>query len=160
MKLSASSRAYVAEQVKECFVEDLRAAEKAVEEAKEALNGRFEKFEKDLSKLSDGWMDEVEKLVKRHGLHWAKGKGRDAGAHVQVLDGHSSYRDVDGDSFVETADKTAVFEAEWARRDVIDRIEKAVRKALYEIEVHGRKSDLEDIVRRVVAEARNEKKGE
>lgn len=159
MKLSASSRDYVAEQVRNEFEKDLRAADKALEEANKAAEDRYGKFEKDLLAMSKGWIGEIDGLAKKHGLHWAEEKGPAHGAYVEIHDCESTYRNIDRDSFAETSGHTPeIVRAKDARRAIIDGIGSAVQKALFEIEVHGKKDTLQEIVDRVIAGVRTEVK--
>lgn len=157
MKLSASSRAYVAEQVRRGFAEELRAADKAVEDAEKAKNAPYEALEEDLEKLSPAWMGEFERLMEKHGLHWNRGKGPADGACVKVFDGDGPYDRIDYMSFAETCDSTEIDKAKEACDGVRDRIEKAVQKALFEVEVHGKKDTLQKIVEQVIREIKEGK---
>ena len=156
MKLSAMSREYVAEQVREAFGDDLRKAEEALSAAKKVLEDKYSRFDRDLEKAKSSWMADVAKLVSRHGLHWAGGVGPENGAHVDMHAGSSCYSEISRSSFDETSDKAVKRESE-AVEKVRSRIKEAVRKALFEIEVKGRKETLNEIVEQVIRETREGK---
>ena len=156
MKLSAMSRDYVAKQVREAFGDDLRKAEKALNDAEKALEDRYSRFDKDLEKAKSAWMADVAKLVSKHGLHWTGCVGPENGAHVDVHAGSSCYSEISRSSFDETSDEAVKPEAK-AVEKVRTQVEEAVSKALFEIEVRGRKSDIEQIVASVIAEIKEEK---
>lgn len=157
MKLSASSRAYVAEQVRKEFGDELRAAEKRYDDAEKAENAVFERLEKELEKVSARWMDEFEKLMKKVGLRWNEGKGPENHAYIRVFDAGGSYDRIDRYSFVESSDTAAAKEAQSAVDAVKGQIEKAVQKALFEIEIHGKKDTLQEIVEQVIKEIKEGK---
>lgn len=156
MKLSAMSREYVAKQVRGAFGDDLRKAEEALSAAEKALADRYSRFDKDLEKAKSAWMAEVAKLASKHGLHWAGCVGPENGAHVDVHAGSSCYSEISRSSFDETSDEAVKREAE-AVEKVRTQVEEAVRKALFEIEIKGRKDTLNEIVEQVIRETREGK---
>ena len=156
MKLSAMSRDYVAKQVREAFSDDLRKAEEALRAAEKALADRYSRFDRDLEKAKSSWMADVVKLVNKHGLHWADYTGPEHGGHIDVHAGSSCYSEISRSSFDETSDEAVKRESE-AVEKVRSQIEEAVRKALFEIELKGRKDTLNEIVEQVIRETREGK---
>ena len=156
MKLSAMSREYVAKQVREAFGDDLRKAEEALSAAEKVLADKYSRFDRDLEKAKSSWMAEVAKLMNKHGLHWADRFGPENGAHVDVHAGSSCYSEISRDSFDETSDKAVKPEAE-AVEKIRTQAGEAVRKALFEIELKGRKDTLNEIVEQVIREIKEGK---
>ena len=156
MKLSAMSRDYVAKQVREAFGDDLRKAEEALRAAEKALADKYSRFDKDLEKAKSAWSADVAKLVSRHGLHWSDGVGPEHGAHVDLFARESIYSGISRESFDETSDEAVKPEAK-AVEEVRSQIEEAVRKALFEIELKGRKDTLNEIVEQVIREIKEGK---
>lgn len=158
MKLSANAREFVSLNVKKEFAKDLKEAEANVKRIEDEQKATFERFEKDLKKVLDACALEVSKLVKKHNLTWRGNKGPDNGAHVSALEDDSRYNDVDANSFNEThCEGIRISAANGAVTEVKDRITRATAKALFEIEVHGKKDTLEEIVAQVIREIREEK---
>ena len=150
MKLSANSKDWVAKSVRDAFAEELKKANDAVEAEVGRREELFRSFRAEADKVLDEAKKEVEKIVKRMKLTFHDGKRID---HLAVFAGDSRYDTVDADTFEETRDCCEKLH-ELRRRvgEVEDDIRTAVSKALFEIEIRGRKSDLEQIVSDVIAE--------
>ena len=150
MKLSANSKEWVAKSVRDAFAEELKKANDAVKTEKDRREELIKSFRAEADKVLDEAKKEVEKIVKRMKLTFHDGKRID---HLAVFAGDSRYDTVDADTFEETRDCCEkLHELRQRVVEVEDDIRTAISKALFEIEIGGRKSDLEQIVSDVIAE--------
>lgn len=155
MKLSATSREYVAKQVKNAFAEELKKANDAVEAERSRREELFKSVRAEVDKVLDGAKREVEKVVKRMKLTFHGDKCID---HLEVFASPSHYDSIDADTFEETRECCEKMQELHHRVSKIEAdIRAAVSKALFEIEISGRKSDLEQIIANVIAEIKEGK---
>lgn len=163
MKLSANAREFVTERVKEAFGKEMEEADGRIDALERSRTEKWGKFEADLGKLQAKWAKDAVALAARHGLTWQGYCGPDRGLRVTVLADGGRYDEVSRRSFVETYpvdrdDTDEVVALRKAGADVRWKIGRAVREALFEIEVHGRKSTLDQIVADVTARIHKEGK--
>ena len=151
MKLSTNARDWVAQSVKNAFAEELKKANDAVEAEEARRKELFRSFRAGVDKVLAEAKKEVEKIVKRMKLTFRDGKCID---HLAVLDGDTYFNTIDTSTFEETTvDSCKKMKELQDRRDGIEtNIRTAVSKALFEIEIRGHKSDLEQIISNVIAE--------
>ena len=150
MKLSANSKEWVAKSVRNAFAEELKKANDAVEAEMSRREELFGSFRAEVDKVLGEAKKEVEGVVKRMKLTFHDGKRID---HLAVLASDSRYDTVDTDTFEETRDSCEKLH-DLRRRvgEVEADIRTAVSKALFEIEVNGRKDTLATIVDQVIGE--------
>ena len=150
MKLSKNSKEWVEKSVRDAFAEELKKANDAVEAEVGRREELFRSFRAEADKVLDEAKREVEKIVKRMKLTFHDGKRID---HLAVFASNSHYDTVVADTFEETRDCCEKLHELRQRVGKIKAdIRTAVSKALFEIEIRGRKSDLEQIVSDVIAE--------
>ena len=158
MKLSADAREFVSLNMKKEFAKDLKEAEANVKRVEDDQKAAFERFEKNLREVLDACALEVFKLAEKHGLTWCVNKGPDNGAYVSAHGDGARYNDVDAQSFNETrCDGIRISAARGAVTEIKGRIVRATAKALFEIEVYGKRDRLDEIVAQIVKEIREEK---
>lgn len=150
MKLSKNSKEWVAKSVRDAFAEELKKANDAVKAEEDRREELFRSFRAEADKVLDEAREEVEKIVKRMKLTFRNGKRID---HLAVFAGDSRYDTVDADTFEETRDCCEKLH-ELRRRvgEIEADIRTAVSKALFEIELNGRKDTLATIVDQVIRE--------
>lgn len=159
MKLSANARAFVMEQVKSAFAEEYKKAEEAKSTAEEKADKKWKAFEKDLSVVAEKARREAMAVIKKHGLTMSDHDDNEI-TTVRFQLTESYYSSIDFNSFMETSDGPAnpeIIKATKAIAAVNDKIQKATSKALFEIEVHGKKDTLEEIVSEVIKSIKEEK---
>ena len=150
MKLSANSKEWVAKSVGDGFAEELKEANDADKTEEDRRNELIKSFRAEADKVLDEAKKEVEKIVKRMKLTFHDDKRID---HLAVFASDSRYDTVDAGTFEETRDcGERLHELRQRVGEVEADIRTAVSKALFEIEVRGRKSDLEQIVSDAIAE--------
>ena len=150
MKLSKNSKEWVAKSVRDAFAEELKKANDAVKAEEDRRKELIRGFRAEVDKILDEAKKEVEKIVKRMKLTFHDGKRVD---HLAVFAGDSRYDYVDADTFEETRDCCEkLHELRQRVGEVEADIRTAVSKALFEIELNGRKDTLATIVDQVVRE--------
>lgn len=155
MKLSSNAKNWVASSVRNAFAEELTKANAAVEAEENRRKELIKSFRAEVDKVLGEAKKEVEKIVKRMKLTFRTGKRVD---HLDVFASDGRYDSIGADSFVETHDYCEKMH-ELRRRvnDVEADIRAAVSKALFEIEVHGKRDTLESIVAEVIKEIKENK---
>lgn len=155
MKLSSNAKDWVASSVRNAFAEELTKANAAVEAEENRRKELIKSFRAGVDKVLGEAKKEVEKIVKRMKLTFRTGKRVD---HLDVFASDGRYDSIGADSFVETHDYCEKMH-ELRRRvnDVEADIRTAVSKALFEIEVHGKRDTLESIVAEVIKEIKENK---
>ena len=150
MKLSANSKEWVAKSVRGAFAEELKKANDAVEAEVSRREELFGSFRAEVDRVLASARKEVEGIVKRMKLTFHDDKRID---HLAVFASDSRYDTVDADTFEETRDCCEKLH-ELRRRvgEIEADIRTAVSKALFEIELNGRKDTLVTIVDQVVRE--------
>lgn len=159
MKLSVNARAFVMDQVKSAFAEEYKKAEEAKSTAEEKADKKWKTFEKDLSAVAEKARREAMAIIKKHGLTISDPDDKEITA-VRFQLTESCYSSIDSNSFKETSDRSANPEILKANKDIAtvnNKIQKATSKALFEIEVHGKKDTLEEIVSEVIKSIKEEK---
>ena len=165
MKLSSLAKDHVKDEVKNAFAADLKAAEDDLTNAKAEAQVRWTRFSEEFDEMLEPMNDKLQKLVKKHKLTPC---GRCCGTdfskysvalRAQLLHDDSWYGAIDQSSFTETSESKCqeVRDAENKLCDVKDQITKACNKALYEIEVHGKRDTLQTIVEEVIREIKEGK---
>ena len=151
MKLSQHSKEWITKSVRNAFAEDLKKANEAIETEENRRKELFRSFRAEVDKVLAEAKKEVEKIVKRMKLTFRDGKCID---HLAVLDGDTYFNTIDTSTFEETTiDSCKKLKELQDRLDGIEtNIRTAVSKALFEIEIRGHKSDLEQIISNVIAE--------
>lgn len=131
-------------EVVKAFIDDLKKADAAVEAAKARRATAWANFEGDLDVIMNEAQKKVAALTKKHGLTFRKGhvlgcvRAKDGGYYSEYLD---------EDSFEQTSKRgNAQSVADGGVKSVTDMIARASAKALYEIEIHGKKDTLDQIV--------------
>lgn len=164
MKLSVNAREYIINQVKAAFADEYKKAEEAEEAVTAKAAAKWEKFRKDLDAVAEKARKEAMALIRKHGLTLADKDDdddvRDPVANVEFRMSGSYYSSVCENTFRETSDgrnNPEYWEAHNAVNAVAKKIGRATSKALFEIEIHGRKSDLEQIVADVIKSIKEEK---
>ena len=155
MKLSANSKEWIAKSVRNAFAEELKKANDAVEAEEARRRELFGSFRAEVDKVLDEAKKEVEGVVKRMKLTFHDDKCID---HLDVFDGDSRYNTVDPDTFEETrgcCEKTQ--ELQNRVNGIEADIRTAVSKALFEVEVRGKKDTLATIVDQVIREIKEGK---
>ena len=156
MKLSANAREWVAQSVKNAFAEELKKTNEAVETEENRRKELFRSFRAEVDKVLAEAKKEVEKIVKRMKLTFHDDKSIN---HLDVFDGDSYYRTIGTDTFEETIIGPSKKMQELRDRvnEVEDNIRTAVSKALFEIEMRGKKDTLETIIEQVIKEIKEGK---
>lgn len=155
MKLSTNSKEWIAKSVRNAFAEELRKANEAVEAEENRRKELFKSFRAETDKVLDDAKKEVEKIVKRMKLTFHDDARID---HLDVFDGDSRYNVVDSDTFEETRGCCEKMNELLRRVNEIEAdIRTAVSKALFEVEVHGKRNTLESIVDQVIKEIKEGK---
>lgn len=161
MKLSANARDHVRSQITDAFAKEYKEVHAASKKFYQDAENRYLAFEADLKKVLDKCLEEAKKVISKHKLTYRENDGKyDKGMHLELLMTESHYSKVDKEAFKET--DTCTYRNDEAKRheeakdEVNRKIERAVSKALFEIEVHGKKSDLQQIIEEVIAEIRKE----
>lgn len=151
MKLSQNSKKWIEKSVRDAFAEELKKANDAVEAEEARRKELFRSFRAEVDKVLAEAKKEVEKIVKRMKLTFRDGKCIN---HLDVFDGDSYYNTIGTSTFEETTTGSCKKTQELQDRvnEVEANIRTAVSKALFEIEIRGRKSDLEQIISNVIAE--------
>ena len=151
MKLSTNAKEWVTQSVKNAFAEDLKKANEAVETEKNQRKELFRSFRSEVDKVLVEAKKEVEKIVKRMKLTF---HGNKCIHHLGVFDDDNYYGKIDTDTFEETMLSLSKKMQELQNHvdEIKANIRTAVSKALFEIEIRGRKSDLEQIISNVIAE--------
>ena len=156
MKLSQNSKEWITKSVRNAFAEDLKKANEAIETEENRRKELFRSFRAEVDKVLAEAKKEVEKIVKRMKLTFRDGKCID---HLAVLDGDTYFNTIDTSTFEETTIDSCKKVKELQNR--VDEIETdirtAVSKALFEIEVYGKKDPLEAIVDQVIKEIKEGK---
>lgn len=156
MRLSQNSKDWVAKNVRDAFAEELKKANDAVEAEKARCKELFRDFRVEVDKVLAEAKKEVEKIVKRMKLTFRDDKRID---HLDVFEGDSCYSTIDINTFEETTFGSCKKTQELQDRvnEVEANIRTAVSKALFEIEMRGKKDTLETIVDQVIKEIREGK---
>lgn len=156
MKLSTNAKEWVVRSVKNAFAEELKKANDAVEAEEARRKELFRSFRAGVDKVLAEAKKEVEKIVKRMNLTFRGDKCID---HLDVFDGDSCYRTIDTSTFEETTIGSCKKTQELQDRvnEVEANIRTAVSKALFEIEMRGKKTTLEAIVDQVIKEIKEGK---
>lgn len=150
MKLSANARKWVAKSVRDAFAEELKKAHDAVEAEEARRRELFGNFRAEVDKVLDEAKKKVEGVVKHMKFTFRDDKCVD---HLAVFASDSRYDNVDANTFEETRDRCEKLHDLRRRVDEIETdIRTAVSKALFEIEVNGRKDTLAAIVDQVIRE--------
>lgn len=151
MKLSTNAKEWVTQSVKNAFAEDLKKANEAVETEKNQRKELFRSFRSEVDKVLVEAKKEVEKIVKRMKLTFHDNK---CIHHLDVFDDNDYYGKIDTDTFEETMLSLSKEMQELQNHvdEIKANIRTSVSKALFEIEIRGRKSDLEQIISNVIAE--------
>lgn len=156
MKLSTNAREWVMRSVRNAFAEELKKANEAVEAEKNKRRELFKGFRAEVDKVLAEAKKEVEKIVKRMKLTFRDGKCIN---HLDVFGGDDYYSPINADTFEET--RISFGEKAQELQNRVDEIETniltAVSKALFEIEVHGKKDTLTTIVDQVIKEIKEGK---
>ena len=156
MKLSTNAKEWVVRSVKNAFAEDLKKANEAVEAEEARRKELFRSFRAEVDKVLAEAKKEVEKIVKRMKLTF---RGDRCINHLDVFDGDSCYTTIDASTFEETTIGSCKKTQELQDRvnEVEANIRTAVSKALFEIEMRGKKTTLEAIVDQVIKEIKEGK---
>ena len=156
MKLSQNSKDWVAKSVRDAFAEELKKANDAVEAEKAQRKELFRNFSDEVDEVLAEAKKEVEKIVKRMKLTFRDDRCIN---HLDVFDGDSCYRTIDTSTFEETTIGSCKKTQELQDRvnEVEANIRTAVSKALFEIEMRGKKTTLETIVDQVIKEIKEGK---
>ena len=156
MKLSKNSKEWIEKSVRDAFAEELKKANDAVEAEEARRKELFRSFRAEVDKVLAEAKKEVEKIVKRMKLTFRDDKCID---HLGVFDGDSCYRTIDISTFEETSVSGCKKTQELRDRviEVEANIRTAVSKALFEIEMRGKKDTLETIVDQVIKEIKEGK---
>ena len=156
MRLSQNSKDWVAKSVRDAFAEELKKANDAVEAEEARRKELFRSFRAEVDKVLDEAKKEVEKIVKRMKLTFRDDKRID---HLDVFEGDSCYSTIDINTFEETTFGSCKKTQELQDRvkEVEANIRTAVSKALFEIEMRGKKDTLETIVDQVIKEIKEGK---
>lgn len=150
MKLSKNSKEWVAKSVRDAFAKELKKANDAVKAELGRREELFRSFRAEVDKVLDEAKKEVEKIVKRMKLTFRDDKRID---HLAVFASDSRYDTVDAGTFEETFDCCEkLHELRQRVGETEADIRTAVSKALFEIEVTGRKDTLATIVDQVIRE--------
>ena len=166
MKLSSAAKEYVKAQVKEAFAKDLTEADENLQQVIKDAKVKWNKFNAELKTLFKPMDAQVQKLVKKYGLTPCKGSFYHeddpctVGVDLFVAYPDGSYGGRANESnFCETSNNhSKLRNAALARIEKVkEQIEKACGKALYEIEVHGKKDTLQAIVDEVIREIKEGK---
>ena len=156
MKLSTNARNWVAQSVKNAFAEELKKANDAVEAEEARRKELFGSFRAEVDKVLAEAKKEVERIVKRMKLTFRDDKCIN---RLDVFDGDCRYNTIDTSTFEETTigncKKTQ--ELQYRVNEVEANIRTAVSKALFEIEMRGKKDTLETIVDQVIKEIKEGK---
>lgn len=160
MKLSANAREWVAKSVKDALGARLKDAQKAYNDEIAARRAKWEDWESSYAKLEERFKKDVAALLERKGLTFDDAEYAVASVKPFATDAVHGY--FSPDTFAETkvrAYRNAVLDGLTAEIDAArDEIKAAVGRALFEIEVHGRKDTLESIVSEVVESIMKERK--
>lgn len=155
MKLSANAKDWVAKSVRDAFAEELKKANAAVEAEENRRRELFKSFRAETDKVLDGAKKEIERIVKRMKLTFHSDKCID---HLAVFASDSRYDDVDLETFEETRGCCEkIHELKQRVNKVEADIRTAVSKALFEVEVRGKKDTLATIVDQVIREIKEGK---
>lgn len=156
MKLSKNSKEWVAKSVRDAFAEELKKANDAVEAEEARRKELFMSFRSEVDKVLAEAKKEVEKIVKRMKLTFCDDKCIN---HLDVFDGNCIYNTVDTDTFEETTTGGCKKTQELQNRvnEIETNVRTAVSKALFEIEMRGKKDTLETIVDQVIKEIKEGK---
>lgn len=156
MRLSQNSKDWVVKSVRDAFAEELKKANDAVEAEKTRRKELFRSFSDEVDNVLAEAKKEVEKIVKRMKLTFRDDKRID---HLDVFEGDSCYSTIDINTFEETTFGSCKKTQELQDRvnEVEANIRTAVSKALFEIEMRGKKDTLETIVDQVIKEIREGK---
>ena len=155
MKLSQNSKKWIEKSVRDAFAEELKKANDAVEAEEARRKELFMSFRSEVDKVLAEAKKEVERIVKRMKLTFRDDKCIN---HLDVFDGDRIYNTVDTDTFEETCDLSEKMHELRSRINEIEsNIRTAVSKALFEIEMRGKKDTLETIVDQVIKEIKEGK---
>ena len=156
MKLSQNSKDWITKSVRNAFAEDLKKANEAIETEENRRKELFRSFRAEVDKVLAEAKKEVEKIVKPMKLTFRDNKCID---HLDVFDGDSYYNTIGTDTFEETTigDCKKTQELRDRVNEVEANIRTAVSKALFEIEMRGKKDTLETIVDQVIKEIKEGK---
>ena len=156
MKLSQNSKNWIEKSVRDAFAEELKKANDAVEAEEARREELFRSFRAGVDKVLAEAKKEVEKIVKRMNLTFCGDKCIN---HLDVFDGDCRYSTIDTSTFEETTIGSCKKTQELQDRvnEVEANIRTAVSKALFEIEMRGKKDTLETIVDQVIKEIKEGK---
>ena len=155
MKLSQNSKKWIEKSVRDAFAEELKKANDAVEAEKARRKELFRSFRAEVDKVLAEAKKEVEKIVKRMKLTFRDDKCIN---HLDVFDGDSYYNTIGTNTFEETIGNCKKTQELQDRVNEVEaNICTAVSKAIFEIEVHGKKDTLETIVDQVIKEIKEGK---
>lgn len=155
MKLSTNAKEWVTQSVKNAFAEDLKKANEAIETEKNQRKELFRSFRAEVDKVLVEAKKEVEKIVKRMKLTFRDNK---CIHHFDVFD-DDYYSKINTDTFEETRLSLSKKMQELQNRvdEIKANIRTVVSKALFEIEVYGKKDSLAAIVDQVIKEIKEGK---
>ena len=156
MKLSQNSKEWITKSVRNAFAEDLKKANEAIETEENRRKELFRSFRAEVDKVLAEAKKEVEKIVKRMKLTFRDDKCID---HLAVFDGDTYFNTIDTSTFEETTIDSCKKVKELQNRvdEIETNIRTAVSKALFEIEMQGKKDTLEAIVDQVIKEIKEGK---
>ena len=155
MKLSQNSKKWIEKSVRDAFAEELKKANDAVETEKARRKELFRSFRAEVDKVLAEAKKEVEKIVKRMKLTFRDDKCIN---HLDVFDGDSYYNTIGTNTFEETIGNCKKTQELQDRVNEVEaNIRTAVSKALFEIEMRGKKDTLETIVDQVIKEIKEGK---
>ena len=155
MKLSQNSKEWIAKSVRNAFAEELKKANEAIETEKNRRKELFRSFRAEVDKVLAEAKKEVEKIVKRMKLTFRDDKCIN---HLDVFDGDSYYNTIGTNTFEETIGNCKKTQELQDRVNEVEaNIRTAVSKALFEIEMRGKKDTLETIVDQVIKEIKEGK---
>lgn len=155
MRLSKNAKEFVVKMVKDAFADDLKAVEARRKELADRQESLWAAFEKDYDAVMARAKDEVTKLVKKHRLTF-RGDRRIVSVHA--TDAAFASSTVDSDTFEQTSEYCSpeMNELNKTCARIDDSVRNAVSKALFEIEMSGRRDSVDEIVAKVIGEIREE----
>ena len=155
MKLSKNSKEWVAKSVRDAFAEELKKANDAVKAEEDRRKELIKSFRAEADKVLASARKEVEGIAKRMKFTFHDDKRID---HLAVFASDSRYDTVDANTFEETRDCCEkLHELRQHVGEIEADIRTAVSKAIFEVEVHGKKDTLATIVDQVIREIKEGK---
>lgn len=150
MKLSANARMHVTNEITRALGDEYDAARKAVKQADDARQAKWDAFAADMESVLNKAQYEIHALVRRHKLTQLEGRG----IVVRALNERYAPEGISCRQFEQTdVDFNAGLRAARQRMsEVEDMVKRAVSKALFEIEINGRRATIDSIVADVIRE--------